>query len=199
MSNIEFACTIIGAVVAVIGGVWALFTFVFKIGRTKEHVDMFEQNTDKKFENVDKRLDKDEEILDSHTRDIISIITFLGQKYPKNADLFSLKHSPRKLNQLGEELYEKVGGAEFLSTNKEKLYELIDKEKPQTRLDVESASLTALMLYLSSPAFNRIKDIIYDMPSIDTGKGKYEVTMSDVCFVLSLPLRDMYIKDKNVK
>lgn len=199
MTNIEIICTVTGAVVAVLGGVWAMFTFVFKIGQTKEHLDMFEKNTGERFEGVDRRLDKIEDTLDIHTKVLVRICSFLDLKFPKNSFLFSMKMSPRRLNPTGEKLFDAMGGARFLRDNKEQLFANIDREKPQTRLDVETAAMLALMTYLPSPAFNGIKDTVYNMPSIDTEKGKYDVTMTDVCFVLSLPLRDMYIKERGIK
>lgn len=63
---------------------------------------------------------------------------------------------------------------------------------------MQNVALTVLLYYTSTDAFNHIKDIIYDLPEFDTEKGKYELTLNDVCFVMSLPLRDMYIKEHNL-
>ena len=59
--------------------------------------------------------------------------------------------------------------------------------------------MTALLYYTTTDAFNHIKDIVYDLPEMDTPEGKYELTLNDVCFVLSIPLRDMYIKENHIE
>lgn len=66
-------------------------------------------------------------------------------------------------------------------------------------MDVQNTSMTALLYYTTTDAFNFIKDMVYDMPEIDTDEGKYEVTLNDICFVMSLPLRDMYLTEHNMK
>lgn len=57
-----------------------------------------------------------------------------------------------------------------------------------------------LVLYdhLDDDMFNDMKKWVYNSPSrklmIDGKERDYTVTMNDVCFVLSLPLRDMYLE-----
>ena len=52
--------------------------------------------------------------------------------------------------------------------------------------------------HLDDDMFNGMKKWVYNSPSrklmIDGKEQDYTVTMNDVCFVLSLPLRDMYLE-----
>ena len=204
--SIETLCTIIGTTVAVLGGIWVLFTFVFKVGKTREHLECFEKNTetnfkeiDKKFDTIGRRLDAIEGTIEDHTLALERLYTFMGQRFPKHANLFLRKHSPRTLTTLGEEIYKEIDGDKFLADNKELLFEFIDSEEPKTRLDVESKCFIALMALSTDDVFNSIKDYVYEKPAVTMPDGReYEITVMDVCLVLSIPLRDMYIKEKGM-
>ncbi len=200
MDTLGTIITVAAAVVTVLGGVYAMFQFVFKIGQTKEHLENFENNTNKQLEKIDRRFEKIEDASEEHTIALTQVFTFLGQKYPKKGTMFLQKSSPRKLTELGLKIYNDINGDSFLAENKDILYEYIDKEDPKTRLDVESRSYMALMALSSDDSFNSIKDYIYEAPAIETiDGGKYELTLGDVCLILSIPLRDMYIKDRNIQ
>ena len=122
----------------------------------------------------------------------------INAKYPTAAPVFSQKMSPRKLNEAGMKLLEDIGGAAFLSENKNVLVACIDERNPKTALDVEEAALLVLYDHLDDDMFNDMKKWVYNSPSrklmIDGVERDYIVTMNDVCFVLSLPLRDMYLE-----
>lgn len=128
---------------------------------------------------------------------ITEIKTFLIVKNPKTATLFALKHSPLSLNEEGKKLFEDIKGEEFLSANKETLIACIDGKTPKTALDVEESALEVLYEHLDDDMFIGMKQWVYNSPSrklmIDGTERDYTVTMNDVCFVLSLPLRDMYL------
>ena len=130
--------------------------------------------------------------------DLAVIRTYLTTKYPTAAPVFSQKMSPRSLNDAGKKLLEDIGGAAFLSENKNVLVACIDERKPKTALDVEEAALLVLYDHLDDDMFNGMKKWVYNSPSrklmIDGKERDYTVTMNDVCFVLSLPLRDMYLE-----
>lgn len=129
---------------------------------------------------------------------ITEIRTFLMVKNPKTAAMFALKHSPLSLNEEGERLFADVSGGEFLSVNKEALIACIDEKTPKTALDVEESALMVLYDHLDDDMFNGMKKWVYNSPSrklmIDGKERDYTVTMNDVCFVLSIPLRDMYLE-----
>lgn len=129
--------------------------------------------------------------------DITVIRTFLMTKNPNSAAAFSKKLSPRVLNSAGESLYSDISGDKFLNAHKDFLYRCIDEKSPKTALDVEIAANEVLIENLDSDIFDDLKVWVYNSPSrklnLNGEERDYTVTMNDVCFVLSLPLRDMYL------
>lgn len=110
------------------------------------------------------------------------------------------KHSPYRLTELGKKICDEVQGEKFLQDNKDVLFEYIDEHKPLTRLNVEELAAQALFRQTSKPIFNYIKDYVYEAPSYKDVDGEMsELTIGDICFILSIPLRDMYLKERNFK
>lgn len=113
---------------------------------------------------------------------------------------YSEKHSPRRLNANGDALLADINGLEFLQANKSTLLDDIEKFVPKTSLDVENVALSVLRLRMSDDIFNEIKSWVYNAPARNIvgkdGKQKMtEVSLEDVLFVLSLPLRDMFLAE----
>ena len=132
--------------------------------------------------------------------DISTIKTVLVQKFPNAAIIMSMKKSPRRLNETGEWVFNQVNGKQFLDDNKAFFFSKIDAMKPQTAFDVESAANYACAGFTDNSIFNDIKMFVYNAPPIkikdEDGKERsYELALGDVCFALSLPLRDMYLKE----
>ena len=133
-------------------------------------------------------------------RDIEQIKIILANKFPRALDLFGVKHSPRALNEMGVRLFVEIGGETFLNENRDMFFKYIDGENPKTALDVETAAYMACHALSVSEVFNGIKSYVYNSPEMDVvnregERIKYEITMSDVCFILSIPLRDLYLKE----
>lgn len=130
--------------------------------------------------------------------ELVAIRTCLTIKYPAAATVFSQKKSPRELNEAGKQLYADIKGEEFLNNNKETLIKGIDDKAPKTALDVEESALEVLYSLIDDDMFIGMKNWVYNSPSrqitIDGSIREYSVTMNDVCFVLSLPLRNMYLE-----
>ena len=126
------------------------------------------------------------------------IVTYLSMKDSKAKDLFSQKASPRKLNNEGMQLFEDCKGSDFLKHNEEELLNAIEIKKPNTALDVEIFANEVLINLLDSDIFNEIKQWVYKSPyrkiAVNGEEKKYAVNMNDICFVLSLPLRDKYLE-----
>lgn len=111
---------------------------------------------------------------------------------------FSMKKSPRILNSNGEAIYEIIKGQEFLQEHRNLLLQKIEEKHPSTMLDVEIDAREVCIELQSNPIFNGIKNIVYDHPEItikdeNDHDVKHSITMPDVCFVLSIPLRNMYL------
>ena len=87
---------------------------------------------------------------------------------------------------------------DFLDKNSDELLAAIAAKDPQTALDVENFAIEVLISQLDSDIFNELKQWVYNSPSfkieIQGQEQEYTVSMNDVCFILSLPLRDMYLK-----
>lgn len=112
---------------------------------------------------------------------------------------YSEKHSPRKLNENGEDLYMKVKGKSFLDENETFLLEEIAKLNPKTALDVENFSLAVLRGNSDKDIFNPLKNWVYTAPiqtikKADGSTMQKDVSLDDVLFVLSIPLRDTYLE-----
>ena len=162
MNSIEIICTVIGAVGVVLGGVWFIIDKIFKFGRVSQRID-----------NIEVDVAGMKKTLDGHHEDITKIKTVLVEKYPKSTNVFSMKSSPRKLNDLGEKLYAKVNGDKFIADNKAALFDFIKNSKPLVALDVEQAANAACLSLVPTPAFNDLKDFVYNEPSwtLDDGKN----------------------------
>ena len=113
--------------------------------------------------------------------------------------MVSEKKSPRRLNKMGEKFYKELDGENFLEAHKDSLFEVIDSLAPKTAYDVELYSLRALQIKSDEDFFNEYKLYVYNAPTFEiedeNGNTKpYELTLSDICYILSLPLRDMYLE-----
>jgi hypothetical protein len=181
MNKIEILCTLIGAVAIILGGVWFIVRQAFKFGMHSRRLEEIEKNTHQ----LPCAL---------HGNDILTIKSVLIQKYPSSASVFSIKASPRALNELGIRLFKEIDGSGFLTENQTNLFKFITESKPLTELDVEQAANAACLSLIQTPAFNKMKDFVYNAPTIEISDGeKYDIALTDICFVLSIPLRDMYL------
>ncbi|MGN1213403.1 MAG: hypothetical protein ACI4TR_00760 [Bacteroidaceae bacterium] len=190
MNLIEIICMVIGAVATILGGVWLILSKVFKMGQTSGRID-----------NIEKTMTKLESLVDRlpcniHHDDITKIKTVLVEKYPKSSSVFSMKSSPRKLNETGEKLYAAINGEQFLKENKETLFNYISDNSPLVALDVEQLANSACLSLVPTAAFNSMKNYVYNEPTWTLPNGnQYDITINDVCFVLGLQLRDMYLSE----
>lgn len=165
---------------------------------TKTAISKIEDKLDRHLDKFGEELSKVRDTVQEHTSALIEIYAILGRKYPKRGETFVLKKSPHRLTELGKKILNDVKGEKFLNDNKGCLFEYIDEHKPLTRLDVEELSMQALFRLTNKPVFNYIKDYVYEAPAYKDINGEMsELTVGDICFILSIPLRDMYIKERN--
>lgn len=183
-------CTVVGTGLAVVAAMAGLFSYYAK--KESEHAVNV-----KRLDDVEKKSNELPCII--HHSDITAIKSILIQKYPNAANVFSMKSSPRKLNDIGDKVFKEINGDDFLKENEQKLFEYIDKNEPLRALDVEQHAYAALLYYTTTPMFNRMKDYVYNAPSLfiekDGEKGRYDIALSDICYILSIPLRDMYLNN----
>lgn len=203
---------IVGTIVGILVGTSSLLAIVIWCGKfiqqVSEHdkkLDVLSSNVDGMKSNVtslvqrvsdhDKKLDALSLDMEELKSDMTSVKTLLMMKYKGVESILSGKHSPRTLSEIGNKIYEDMKGKSFLEKNKEMFFKEIDKSAPQTAYDVENLCYMACISNVGSKPFNEIKNFLYNYPTISVAGGKdYEVTMDDACFVLSLPLRDMYLE-----
>lgn len=198
--NWELIGTAVTIIVAVLGGVWFMFTKIFDLGRISQRFE----NLDKRTRNADcdthsKDIKEVKTLISSHDDDIKTIKDFLLMTNKKAAILFSVKNSPRQLNEMGNKVFAEMKGEDFLNQNKEYLFAQIDGYNPKTALDVENAAHAVCITSVDNEIFNGLKNFVYNSSSykIIDREGKermYDLAMSDICFILSLPLRDMYLE-----
>ena len=155
---------------------------------------------------LEARLDKIASTNDSHDisirklqMEMLEVRTFIKTKFPTSQTVLSEKKSPAQLNEFGRKLFADMGGSDFLSKNGIYLLQKMEEKNPKTAFDVESTAHEVLILATNEEMFNKIKNKVYNYPYMDILKRdgemvKYEVSLADVCFVLSLSLRDMYLK-----
>ena len=152
---------------------------------------------------LEARLDKLASTNDSHDisirklqMEMLKVRTFIKTKFPTSQTVLSEKKSPAQLNEFGRKLFADMGGSDFLSKNGIYLLQKMEEKNPKTAFDVESTAHEVLILATNEEMFNKIKNKVYNYPYMDILKRdgemvKYEVSLADVCFVLSLSLRDM--------
>lgn len=130
---------------------------------------------------------------------LTTIRTYIATSDPKRSAIFSKKASPRKLNDIGMQLMESCKGSQFLQDNKTLLFQWLDMKKPTTALDVEICALEVLIENVDNDIFRPLKSWVYNSPALNVEQDgeavEIAVTMRDVCFVISLPLRDMYLEE----
>lgn len=117
----------------------------------------------------------------------------------KSGATFSAKHSPRTLNENGQNLLRNCGGIQFLESNMPFFISKIEQLQPKTALDVEDMALAVLQANTNDDMFIPIKNWIYKAPAqeIKSPEGnvlKQEIDMDDILFVMSLPIRDRFLE-----
>jgi hypothetical protein len=178
-----------------------------EIQQTKEKVDNLPCETNKnvlnnvvgRLNNLERTTKSTNEIVTDMKATLTKISNWVMKKDTNMIDSFSQKQSPRTLNELGMKLFNDIGGNEFLKENKDSLFKFITESNPLAELDVEQAAYSAFLPLIPTPVFNKIKDFVYNSPSIEVADGKKrEISLNDICFILSIPLRDMYLKEKGL-
>lgn len=193
VENYPIFAIIIATIIIVIFIVWRIAAFYYtRIVKAEEKIEGILKNVNNLPCSMHEQTSS--QILDK----LNTITTYLMTKDSKASYIFSQKASPRKLNPDGEALLKDCDGDVFLEQNKDELLGAIAAKSPATALDVENIAFAVLITRLDSDIFNELKQWVYNSPSrkvqIQGHEEEYTVTMNDICFVLSLPLRDMYLK-----
>ena len=131
-------------------------------------------------------------------KEVFSIKEFLSLKYEDALAFFLLKNSPLSLSEFGKFILQEIDGMELIQRNKDILFSAVDNNKPRTALDVESSALMACISFCDNEEFDKIKNFVYNSPEYDVkdkngDNKKCNLRLADVCFILSIPLRDLYL------
>ena len=201
MFSIESIGACAGIVATVLGGVWFIVNKSFGVGRFSHRIDEVDKRTVNAACDLHGRdIDAMKSDMRTMKNDLVAIKSLLTMKHKDAASLFSVKNSPRQLNDIGKRVMDDMRGAEFLDAHKDFFFSLIDAYKPQTALDVENAAHAVCVASTNNDMFNGLKNFVYNSPSyiVKDANGQekpYDLSLPDVCFILSLPLRDMYLKE----
>ena len=153
-------------------------------------------NTETKVDNLP--CSKHDEMFDKINEKLNVIRTALTIGNPMLANYLSQKNSPRELSEDGKKLFTDIKGEEFLHKNKDILIKGIEDNNPKTPLDVEELSFKVLLHLIDDDMYIGMKNWVYNSSPrkilVDGIEKSYDITMLDVCFVLSLPLRNMYLE-----
>lgn len=188
MNTIEVICTILGTTISVVGCMVLAMTFLL---RRERNIAL----RDKKIEDVEIKIK--ELPCERNMYDIATMRVIMAQKFPEISNAFSIKHSPRQLNDIGERIYEEIKGEEFINANIDLLFGFIREANPKTAYDIEQQSYMAIAICIPMDIFNVFKDYVYNAPLVNIGDNTTkEITLNDVCFILSIPLRDKYMIQK---
>ena len=201
MSALEIIFSMIASIGVILGGMWLMLQKSFNLGEKNNKLSEIDNRTSKaQCELHDRDINLVKQDLKDIKEDIVAIKSILVMKHKNVSDIFSIKNSPRKLNANGIRLFEDIRGKEFLEENKAFFFSKIDELKPKTALDVENAANLVCSVNTDNEIFNGMKNFVYNSPTYmlkDTeGNDKpYDISLPDVCFVLSIPLRDMYLEE----
>ncbi len=176
-----------------------------KIGRVEDSlnrkIDRVEDSLNKKMDNLEKKIDLKFSGLpcEVHSEKISEVDKSVAYVKGQTEFILSAKQSPRALNQYGLELFRDIDGNKFLEQNKHRLFAFIDAESPKTAYDVEEDAKRAVFSLRDDDSFNEIKVWLYNSPAkkikIGGKETDYCFALEDACFVISLPLRDMYLEE----
>ena len=200
MTVLEMIGTGVGIVAAVLGGVWFIINKAFGVGRFSHRIEEVDKRTSgAACESHSRDIDSIKGNIQTIKTDVATIKSLLVMKHKEAASVFSMKNSPRQLNETGKQLLTDIKGLEFLEKYKSDLFAQIDGFASKTALDVENAAHGACMAYVDQDMFNDFKNFVYNTPSYmvrdaSGQESRYDLTIPDICFVLSLPLRDMYLE-----
>lgn len=205
--------------ITILVGITSLLAIVLWCGKFIQRVSEHDKKLDNQGEKIDeqsKSIEKLVRLAENHDHRIMSLSSDMSEVKRNIADLrvsvasingflsseiskeFNLsgtnKNSPRTLNERGLKLFNDVDGKNFLEKNKDDFFAYLDRLAPKTAYDVENEALMALMTKTSTDMFIPIKSFLYNCPEIELNGKPYEITLADVCRVLYIPLRDMYLE-----
>lgn len=209
MNTIGFICTIIGAVAAILGGVWWIIDRVTKSG-VKEYRLSLTENAIKGLpckEHSKTISDHNRNIyeLKNLTKENNNMLTELSKWAMKMdegmIDTLAKKASPLKMTEAGKYLYEKSEADKTLSELAPTLLKKIEDAAPRTEYDIEQNALNALLSCLGDKEFDTIKKFVYYSPDkikVETTGEEIKFDLYSIVRLMSIELRDLYLSTHEI-
>jgi hypothetical protein len=102
---------------------------------------------------------------------------------------YSRDHSPRNVNELGEQLFKESGAETAFASIKDSLTEELSLKQINSLLQLQMGSLNVMLAHRDDPLLKPLLDFAYEHPTYHNTPLDY----TDILFVVSLKLRDYYI------
>lgn len=140
-------------------------------------------------------------VTDKLSRSVNTIETWVMKSDPSMIDSMMKKNSPYKLTPLGLHFLKISGGKDCLDQNKVFFLDKLKSTNPNTEYDVELNAKSVLFSNFNEAVFNDIKKFLYYSPDEDIfidengAEIKFKITMPVLLNVMSVYLRDLYLKD----
>lgn len=191
----------VGIILAVIIVTWWIASFVFKY---KHKIDTAEGKLQSlPCESHRQSIEEHSSMkstLDSINDQVTEISRWIMHFDDRMIDTLSQKCSPRVMTALGRNLFDISGAKSAIDDNIGFLIGEVEKKSPMTPYDVESSSLDILLGNMAHPLFNEVKNYIYYQPEeveltdSDGSKKKVRISLMSIIKLMSLELRDRYLK-----
>ncbi len=193
----------IGVLVAIVGSLLALSWFILNkaffrpvkedikeiksdLKQEKEKTAIRREECTAKFT----RLENVPTLLSNLNESVLTIKLFLMSKHEDAPGALSITRSPRELSDDGIALYNVSGAREVLEKHIDAYIRKMELSNPKSALDVEELALTTLYGSTDNEEFIPLKNYVYNNPVFK----ELSITIATICFVMSLPLRNEYLK-----
>ena len=181
METIEVIGIVVGAVAAVLGGVWFIIQRAMNAGKDAHRLDIVEKETS------------------VNTYEIDIIKKWIIKLDINMIDGFAPKCSPRRLNAIGKKLIEVSGAGDILPAIGHLLMQQMEQKSIKTAFDAETEAYFIMMGNDSNEAYNKLKNYIYNQPSeieleVEGSTTLIRLDYDTIVRIVSLNLRDMYLE-----
>ena len=131
-----------------------------------------------------------EEMLQRIDKSLSMLNQVLMEKNVISQSVYSNENSPRVVNELGEQLLTESGASVVLEHMASELIDDLEDDSLDSDLELEQASLNLLFDRRDERQFKPIQDFVFQHPTFSGNP----LTYTDVLYVMSLKLRDMFKK-----
>jgi hypothetical protein len=131
-----------------------------------------------------------EVLLNKLDKGFTTLNSILLEKSVISNSCYSEGHSPRTLNEKGKKLYRESGAEALFEKMKTTWVQELMAKKCDSLLALEGQALQLLLEKKAESTYKELQDFAYQHPTFENTP----LTYTDIIFVLSLQLRDEYLK-----